>query len=324
MLAAAPNRAFRWRGRLYHLTYKGHIDHNVLRARLASMSSVKVIGTSCVHEASDADAPYDHTHYAWIWETAVDLIGCEKMDVRHNGVVVHPNIVSKKSLAWMEHLFVQYHRGHKTGEDGKTKYVAPVAGPWQEVPQSFQWSEYMVTEVANARDLIEGVLVAGLRPTRVSDVLTLQQHKRPAPFDHNYAPSAFLPQVLPQPFVSRAVGTLHIYGAINLGKTEWACAQFSNPLYVTTRDGLRGFRSGCHDGIVIDKMLFTQWSVLDCEALTDWTQPAQISCRYGDAKIPKHTAKIVVTNERDAWPPDPHGQLLGRRVAQMHVTARMY
>jgi hypothetical protein len=322
MLVAVPN--FRWRGRLYHLTYKGHIDDNVLRAKLDSICSIKVMGTSCVHEASDADAPYDHTHFAWMWERAVDLVGCDKMDIRHSGAIVHPNIESKKSVAWMEHLFLRYHRGHKTGADGKDKFVPPVDGPWQQLPQSFQWSEYIVTEVESAPGLIEGVFAAGIRPTRVSDVLLLQQHKRPAPFEHNFPPSAFLPQVLPQAFVTRVVGTLHIYGAIRLGKTEWACAQFSNPLYVTSRDQLRGFRPHIHDGIVTDKMLFNEWSVVECESLTDWTQPAAISCRYGIATIPKHTPKIVVTNERDAWPSDPHGQLLGRRIAQMHVTARMY
>ena len=61
MLHAIPpqqaNRGFRWRGKMYHLTYKGHIPRAVLLARLASISSIKVLGTSCVHEASDVEVP---------------------------------------------------------------------------------------------------------------------------------------------------------------------------------------------------------------------------------------------------------------------------
>ena len=98
MLAIPPAR-FRWRGRLYHLTYRGHIPVAALIAKLSTVSQMKVLGTSCVHEASDAEAPYDHTHFAWMWETAVDLVGCDKMDIMHNGVSVHPNIETSKSIA---------------------------------------------------------------------------------------------------------------------------------------------------------------------------------------------------------------------------------
>lgn len=320
---AGGAQRFRWRGRYYHLTYKGHIPPSILLAKLRSMSQVKVLGYSIVHEASDAEAPYDHTHLAWLWHMAVDLIGCDLMDAFDGVAIVHPNIESKKSIQWLQRVFVQYHAGHKTDGAGSPKFVKPVA-LWQELPQGFDWGEYLVTNVAEAPDLQAGVIAAGIQVKSVSDVLLLQTHKRPAPFDHNYPRSAFKRHVLPAAFVSRAVGTLHIWGAIRLGKTEWACAQFDNPLYVTSRDTLREFRPELHDGIVLDKMLFCDWDVEDAEQLTDWTQPAQIKCRYGLAKIPKRTPKIVVTNRCDAWPNDPHGQIVGRRVAQMHVVAPMF
>mmetsp|Transcript_67419 Transcript_67419/g.133637 ORF Transcript_67419/g.133637 Transcript_67419/m.133637 type:complete len:80 (+) Transcript_67419:681-920(+) len=79
-----------------------------------------------------------------------------------------------------------------------------------------------------------------------------------------------------------------------MGKTEWTCAQFSNPLYVTSRDGLRAFMPRVHDGIVIDKMEFQDWKVTDCESLTDWTKPAAVSCRYGCAHIPKNTPNKIM------------------------------
>lgn len=322
--AAAPQAAFRWRGRLYHLTYKGHLPVASLINRLHAISTIKVLGYSCVHEASDKEAPYDHTHFAWLWETAVDLVGCDKMDVLDSGAVIHPHILSKKSLAWMEGLFTRYHLGLKTGDDGKPTYVEPVGGPWQQLPQCFEWTEYITTEAAEAVDLLSGVLSAGIRPKTVSDVRLLQQHKRPAPFEHEYPASSFLPQAVPPVFLAKTVGTLQIYGDINMGKTEWACAQFSNPLYITSRDGLRGFLPRVHDGIVIDKMEFNDWKVTDCESLTDWTKPAEVTCRYGCARIPKNTPKIIVTNAQNVWPVDPFNRIVGRRVAQMHVAARMY
>ena len=322
---AANGRGFRWRGRLYHATYKGFIAADVLVARLSSVSSIPVVGWSCVHEDSDAEVPYSHTHFAWIWARAVDLTGCDLMDVFDNGGRVHPNIENKKSIAWMEKLFIQYHAGHKLdGETGKLAFIPPVDGPWQKLPADFEWSEYIVSDVQDSPDLRAGCAVAGIRPKSVADVHLLQVHKRPAPFDHNFGRDAFKALALPQSFTARQLGTLHIYGAVNLGKTEWACAQFDNPLLVTSRDVLCDFLPGIHDGIVLDKMLFNDWTVVDCEALTDYTQPAAIKCRYKPARIPKRTPKIVVTNTKDAWPKDPFGQLVGRRVVQMEIKDRLY
>ena len=86
---------------MWHLTYAGHIDKDDLISKLISISSIPVIGWSVVHEASDAEAPYEHTHVAWLWEKAVDLVGYHLMDVRdpNSSAPVHPNIESKKVAA---------------------------------------------------------------------------------------------------------------------------------------------------------------------------------------------------------------------------------
>ena len=322
----APNnsrRQFRWRHKLYHLTYKGHIPHSTLLAKLHSITTMRVLGTSCVHESSDAEVPYDHTHFAWVWERAVDLTGCSLMDITDGTRTVHPNVQTGKSLQWMERVFTQYHVGHKT-EDGKLTFVPPVDGPWQELPEGFEWSEFIVSEVSESQGLMAGCAIAGIRPKSVSDVLLLQSHKRPAPFDHNFNKASFKPLALPPTFATRKHGTLHIYGGVGLGKTEWACAQFDNPLLVTSRDVLRDFKRDHHDGIVLDKMLFTDWTVTDAEQLTEYYQDVQIKCRYGLARIPKRTPKIVVTNTKDAWPEDPYGQIVGRRVTQLEIKSRLY
>ena len=131
MIANGPTE-FRWRSRWWHLTYAGHIDPDVLLRLLLSVSAsatLRVNGSSIVHERSDVDAPYDHTHFAWMWETAPNLRGAHLMDADVAGVRDHPHAESRKSLKWMETVFTQYHVGHKTAASGKPVVIAPVAGP---------------------------------------------------------------------------------------------------------------------------------------------------------------------------------------------------
>ena len=79
LVAGKENKAseFRWRSKLYHLTYAGHIDRALLLAVLKRYSSCKrcVLGTPIVHEISNAEVPYDHTHFAWFWDSAPNLHG---------------------------------------------------------------------------------------------------------------------------------------------------------------------------------------------------------------------------------------------------------
>jgi hypothetical protein len=302
----------------------------MLLALLAFVTKTnRVLGTSIVHEASDAEAPYDHTHFAWLWERAPNLHGARLMDVIVDGVTIHPHAVHKSSLKWMELIFTRYHAGHKLSETGRPIHVKPVSGPWQELPPCFEWTDYILTEVSEAQDLIEGAQIAGVGIRSLHDVMLVQRAKRPVQFEHNFARDSFRSLAVPQAFTSGAVGTLQIWGAIRLGKSEWALAQFANPLYVTDRNDLRDYRPGWHDGIVIDKMMPCErppagFTLAECEKLTDYTLPASIRCLYGVANIPKRVRKIVVTNDRDVWPHDPHGQIVGRRVVQLQVIERTY
>ena len=318
---------FRWRARAWHLTYAGHVPADSLLAALCAASDVPVLGTSVVHEESDGEAPYDHTHFAWLWSRQVNLHGSHIMDVELDGQRVHPHAEHRKSLLWLQGIFEQYHHGFKScgSSRGKKKYVKPVAGPWQQLPTGFEWHAYVITEVSVAPDLVEGAIIAGVKVRSMHDVHLVQNSKRPASFDHNFARSTFLPLELPAPFVARTHGTLHIYGPRDLGKTEWALAQFDNPLYVTERNKLTEFRTGWHDGIVIDKIRpVDAFTLHECEALTDYTQPAQLKILYKYIEIPKRTTKIVVTNQRDVWPRDPDGILLGRRVSQLEISSKTY
>ena len=78
---------------------------------------------------------------------------------------------------------------------------------------------------------------------------------------------------LPDAYTSGAIGTLHICGAVRLRKSEWALAQFANPLHVTERIDLLNFRPGWHDGIVIDKSMPCErpsdgFTLQECEKLS--------------------------------------------------------
>jgi hypothetical protein len=222
--------AFRWRARAWHLTYAGHIPADVLLALLHKSTSIRALGTSIVHEHSDEEAPYAHTHFAWLWERAPNLHRSRLMDAKLHGAVVHPHAVHKKSLKWLQLVFERYHHGYKTTNRGKPLFVVPAAGPWQTLPACFEWNDYILTEVSEAPDLIEGAQIAGVGVRSLHDVMLLQNAKRPLQFEHNFDRSSFLPLELPEAFASGIVGTLHIWGTVNLGKSEWALAQFENPL----------------------------------------------------------------------------------------------
>jgi hypothetical protein len=298
---AQADDSFRWRARAWHLTYRGHVPHERLLARLNDATIINTLGTSVVHESSNAEVPYDHTHLAWLWERAPNLHGARLFDIEFDGCVVHPHAVHKKSLRWLQHIFARYHHGHKTTATGKPAFVEPSAGPWQVLPPGFEWNDTILTEVSEASDLIEGAQLAGVGVRSLHDVMLLQQAKRQRCFEHNFARDSFLQLALPEAFTTRAAGTLHVWGAVRLGKSEWALAQFENPLYVTERNDLLDFREGWHDGIVIDKLTPRErppggFTLSECERLTDFTLPASIKCLYRTARIPRGVPKIVVSN----------------------------
>lgn len=82
------NKEYRWAARHYHLTYKTHIPFETLKSLVASaFAPAKVIAFSAVHERSDKDAPYDHTHVYFYLEYKCRRRG-NIMDVGE----VHPHV----------------------------------------------------------------------------------------------------------------------------------------------------------------------------------------------------------------------------------------
>jgi len=57
------------------------------------------------------------------------------------------------------------------------------------------------------------------------------------------------------------------------GKTGFALAHFTNPLFVRPIDTLKEFRPLQHDGIVFDDMSFRQWFMNSIKHLLDTNPP---------------------------------------------------
>lgn len=108
-------------------------------------------------------------------------------------------------------------------------------------------------------------------------------------------------------------------GAAGIGKTEWACAHFANPLLVTELDQLLEFDENEHDGIVFDDIDFKATKQNNTRqlqiSLTDQTMPRAIRCRYRSPVIPKHTKKIFTCND---WCLDVEDAAIKRRI-QQHI-----
>ena len=134
-----PATEKRWRSKLNHLTYPGHICMELLLYTLAAASSStrRPVGTSIVHETSDAEHPYAHTHFAWWWSEAPNLHGTALFDVVVDGVRIYIRMLYTRSRGAgcsLQGVFTRYHFGFKTDAAGKPAFVVPVGGPWQVFP----------------------------------------------------------------------------------------------------------------------------------------------------------------------------------------------
>ena len=95
-----------------------------------------------------------------------------------------------------------------------------------------------------------------------------------------------------------------VYGATNLGKTEYALSHFDKPFLVNDVDNLKYFDKNEFDGIVFDDCppFFETDRVKSREsqiALADSSQDRAIPCRYFNATIPKWTKKVFITNQEN-------------------------
>ena len=116
----------------------------------------------------------------------------------------------------------------------------------------------------------------------------------------------------------------------NMGKTQFAKAHFKNPLVVSTKDGLKDFKEGWHDGIIFNDYRFNSyhkpsevWTDNEIKHITDNEQTRIISCRHKDVKIPKEVPIIFIHNSADPYeifprPTNPQDEVaMKRRLGQI-------
>lgn len=108
-----------------------------------------------------------------------------------------------------------------------------------------------------------------------------------------------------------------IVGPAGCGKTEFAKAHFSNPLFVTHMDDLLNFVTEVHDGIVFDDMSFIHLPRNSQIFVTDVDNPRSIHCRYSVALIPANTKKIFTSNVLNIF--DLSDPAISRRVTVTEV-----
>jgi len=88
-----------------------------------------------------------------------------------------------------------------------------------------------------------------------------------------------------------------IQGPSGIGKTQWAYANFNNPLVIRHIDDLHSFDNSVHDGLIFDDMDFRQWPRTAQIHLLTTDEERTIHARYQNVTIPKDTKMIFTCNE---------------------------
>lgn len=93
----------------------------------------------------------------------------------------------------------------------------------------------------------------------------------------------------------------HLWGPPDKGKTQFAKAQFDNPLYVRHVDQFCDYDSTLHDGIVVDELSFTHWPAISVINMLNKKDASAIHCRYRVANLPAGIRIIFLSNKLDIF-----------------------
>lgn len=94
-----------------------------------------------------------------------------------------------------------------------------------------------------------------------------------------------------------------IVGPTNIGKTQYACAHFDNPLVITQKEDWSKYNPDVHDGAVIDDMTFCKNNPVTMLHTIDMREPATFRVLYGVVVVPAGFPRIFTCNSEDLfWP----------------------
>lgn len=276
---------FRFQGKRILLTYKGHLDKVALaefiQRKLKCPAQVKIC-----HETGDTG--YKHTHCAVQSPKKPNIRDATFFD--YEGV--HPNIKPPRDN---DHWREQVNYIDKQDEE---VFGSIEIEPGKE--EKFKLALDFVKSCATWQQVLQ-----------CSDIPTLMLISSKLPFFqqvHQNLGSVRVEKPKYQltdfdvPALDITKPTL-LWGASGVGKTEYALAHFSKPLFVSNIDDLNKFQEGYHDGIVFDDIDFSHFPPTAVIHLVDIDHTRTIKCRYFNATIPCGTARIFTSNVQHALEP---------------------
>jgi hypothetical protein len=264
--------SFRIQAKSYLLTYKTHIDKDLMSEFLAGIKNKGFERFIAAHETADPINPYKHTHVYIDYGYKFESTECRIFDYKG----IHPNIkVCKGSITKLLRYLAK--------EDPENK------GLLEEVS-----NEKLGNKVLQYTSESDMLLKLDMRPIDVAGYVKSFNIMLNAPkaYEHLYKIEDFNTPLIDEPF-----RCIFLKGESGWGKTQWAACHFKNPLVVTHIDDFRNFKAGFHDGLVMDDISLKHLPRESVIQMTDWDLDRSIHGRNVNAKIPKNTRKIFVTNK---------------------------
>ena len=328
-----PDR-FRWRGKYFHLTYKGFIEVKDLLELASTVTSTPLRCWSIAWERSrgDGNSIYCHTHMGLIFTEPINIVGCHKFDV---GIIddmgypdyIHPNIVPKVHITQMGELFLNYHVGRKYCPiAGRVKYEKPALHEFY-LPPDFEFGREIITDIEEAATHKEACVSAGVAARSVTDVIKLREAAQAAPvkFQHKYKAEDFICHMAADWQV------VHIWGPTGIGKTKFAAAQCSNPCLIkpfTSVGALEAIKKkyvpGFHDALVLDEADLRFMTREQVIAFLDMDEEFQCDVRFTSFSLAP-VRKIFISNPDAStlYPRDESGAI-ARRIRIVHITEPLF
>lgn len=282
---------FRLQASRIHLTYKGHLPRQELVDWIGISAGSDIKDYSFVHETSDGDNNYDHTHILVWLANRLCTKNQRVFDFDHDNERVHPHIKTVTTNDQWSNTW-KYHEKDPVGD---SLFPQPHDDPLKKEKtekaekQGILLTEEVMIKIFESDDLGEAVQNLGIRIKSVSDVNLIRNAKK-ARVGVQAEYDTFNREI------TKDFRFMIVYGTSGTGKTEFAAAHFKNALFVTHMDDLRHYNPRRHDGIIFDDMSFAHLPRETIIHIMDWTKPRSIHCRYGCALIPANTKKIITTN----------------------------
>jgi hypothetical protein len=253
-------------------------------------------------EKEDNPTPYDHTHIlVYTHLKRLDFTNVRALDMPNPDVPdepIHPHMNTRKSMLWVRHLCMKYHKGHKVDKQGK-KYYEPPIFLHQDGVEDWKFEEDLWDQVAQAPSLKDACMIAESSiPKSINDVKAIRAGEssvQPTKLSPDVDPYLFRDVVWHKRQDLQRPTCLVLRGPPGIGKSEFALHLFKRPHMVCEWDDLKNLPAYC-DGIVFDDMNFSKMTKQNQINLTDIKRSRPIKCRYVNGRIPEMVSRVFTCN----------------------------